>query len=182
MTTTISFIFILIFTFTATAQTGKSKAKPDFSGTWILDKTKTKKIDFDWTLILEHREPQMKITSNLVSKGVKKTEERILYTDGRTVSNVRVGSELASQEFSWAGKSLIRESLMRRSAENLYGRINEGTSEKWELSKDGKTLTITKREMFVVNTPNQNRSFEQSPYSLTQGETIKEFKFKRSGE
>ena len=59
-----SLFFVLILTFVTFGQTDTSKpdkkVKPDFSGSWILDKSKTKKVSYDLTLIVAHREPEMK--------------------------------------------------------------------------------------------------------------------------
>ncbi|MGI8787652.1 MAG: hypothetical protein ACR2HG_07835 [Pyrinomonadaceae bacterium] len=182
MKTFISILFVLIFSFSAFAQTDKNsveKPKPDFSGTWILDRAKSKKVDFDLTLIVVHKEPEMKVTKIYNFKGAKKTDEQTYYTDGRRVPDSEMGSEIITQQAFWAGNNLIHKYQVSKAQGKTVEQTN---TEKWELSKDGKTLTLTMTETLPATNPNQNGKMQTNQGVTSQADFVKELKFKREDE
>src|SRR5919112_967603 len=79
----------------AAAARDDKKAKPDLSGTWELDRSKS---DFglfrdrpiskaDSTLVVAHREPELKISRTLRLNGQQELKEFTYYTDERGETN-----------------------------------------------------------------------------------------------
>jgi hypothetical protein len=124
------------------------KERPDLSGTWALDKSKSKLGQLnqgrlagaDLTLFIEHRDPQIRILYRFTLKGQEILWQRILYSDGRGEVNswLLSGSQVRS-ETRWEGASLV--STVR--AEGRGDLPRAVALERWELSQRGKTLIIT---------------------------------------
>ena len=126
------------------ADNGAGKNKPNLSGTWVLDKSKSAKLDYDLTLVIVHREPEIKINRMLKAGSEEQVEESLFYTDGRAEWDSRKGYWDNKSITRWSGAKLVRRSSGsnplsdgRRNAPSIV------TTEEWELSKDGKTLTRT---------------------------------------
>jgi len=153
---------LLAVTFCA-AQNDKNKpdkeAKPDFSGTWILDKNRSDWLDHDLTLTIVHRDPEIKITSrSSKSKEQEKTEERIYRTDGKAESSSTRVNQDSEQRTLWWGKTLVRRTVNQTTFPGRGARaVKVVTSEEWSLSKDGKTLTRTVTGSFPEETSPQGR-------------------------
>jgi len=85
------FCFILICalgTTSAPAQAKRKvvKAKPDFSGTWLLDTAKSNvgsSATPDQPLKITHRDPEFRITRMVASNGQVNGRDFVYYTDGR---------------------------------------------------------------------------------------------------
>ncbi len=179
----ILFVLILTFSMTAFGQ-DKSKAdalpKPDFSGKWLLEQSKSKNVDFDLTLLVEHREPEMKVTKIYNFKGAKRTVEENYFTDGRAAADAEFGSDAISQKAVWRGGTLIRTKEVSKGSGKT---VEQTTTENWELSKDGKMLTLTLTESVLVPTKTASLTSPQTNRSGTgQDETVRVFKFRRDQE
>jgi uncharacterized protein involved in exopolysaccharide biosynthesis len=121
------------------AVTGMAQEKPDFSGNWRLNVSKS---DFgvlggpdSRTDVISHKEPS--ITDQVSAKGAQgNVEYTIKYTtDGKEVTNQISGREVKST-LKWDGSVL-----------KITGRFSVNDSDvdaqaTWTLSADGKTLTI----------------------------------------
>ena len=183
MKTVTSLLFVLMLTFAAFGQAetslSRKKDKPDFSGTWILDRTKTKKVDYDLTLIVVHREPELKVTGKFDSKGVKKTEERIYFTDGRRTPDVRTDYFDCSHETRWAGRNIFHKII----ESSIGGGDERFKTEEWKLSKDGKDLIITLTEGYSMPRSQESITANGSLAgdSLRRGGFMQVLKFKRGG-
>lgn len=115
-------------------------ARPDLSGTWILDKAKSQKVDADnFTLIIVHREPEIRITEKSLKDGRELSNEVVHYTDGRSDSDTADGAHYAKVKIKWQGKTLVRENIHTTSGV----KFEIVTTEEWKLSKDHKSLTRT---------------------------------------
>ena len=131
---------------------GNDKTKPDFSGTWALDRGKSDYGPFaaspasraEVTLEIAHRGPELRVTRRSRAEGRgERTQESVFYTDGRGELNPptlgRVGTKTKT---GWeGGKIVARARLERRAAGGKT--VAFEVSEKWELSADGRTLTQT---------------------------------------
>ncbi len=144
-------LWLLLAVTTCVAQNegGRSdkQTKPDLSGRWVLDKSRSDKVEHDLTLNIFHLEPEIRITKSFVEDGRARIEESVYYTDGRLEPTT---GEMALEYIfkpvtKWRGKTLVREFI----------HVTKGTkfeivtTEEWKLSKDGGTLTRT-----VVNRQN----------------------------
>lgn len=126
----------------AQSETGRSnkQSKPDLSGIWLLDKSKSSSVDADhFTLVIAHLEPEIRMTERLVKDGRQWTKEFVHYTDGRSDANVTKGEHYSKTKLKWQGNTLVREHL-----HTTFGvKFEMVTTEEWKLSKDNKSLTRT---------------------------------------
>ena len=143
-----------IFTFGAPAQEEKDKKspeRPNFSGTWVIDKEKsytnaeTRRSVADYTIVIAHNGDEMKISRNYTIKNNKSSYTEIFYLDKRKEKNVdKTGitnePEIKSETF-WKKQTVVRRFLYSRSGGGMPAYIP--ALEKYSLSKDGKVLTIT---------------------------------------
>jgi hypothetical protein len=135
-----------------------AQAKPNFSGTWNLDLAKS---DFgpspppdSMVLVIEHKEPRIKVASTQKSQMGDSANERNLTTDGKPNPNtVRAGGEeqKVTSTSKWDGAKFVTS----------YTLDMQGTPaaflDSWELSADGKVLTINRNvsvagQEFVIRT------------------------------
>jgi hypothetical protein len=126
------------------------QAKPDFTGKWSLDAAKS---DFGGTPApasvlhhIEHKEPNVKITTTQKSEAGETTNTRTFSTDGKDSTNkiTMMGSEYpVTTSAKWDGQSLAVHASF--DAQGTTVRLNDT----WTLSADGKVLTIAR----VTKTP-----------------------------
>ena len=125
------------------------QSRPDLSGTWVLDKSKIdpKGADDDlvqdgMTLIVLHRDPEIKITRKFRSKKKDHVQEIVFYSDGRGETNpIRIGTGRIKSRTTWEDNKLVSSSLWRSQTER--GVRERKVVNSWELSPDGKTLIQT---------------------------------------
>jgi hypothetical protein len=145
----ITSLWLLLAVTTCVAQNERGRSnkqpKPDLSGAWVLDKSRSDKVEYSLTLNIVHREPEIRITKSFVEDGRARIEESVYYTDGRGEPATVKLEHIFKPVTEWRGKALVRE----------YVHMTKGTrfeiltTEQWKLSKDGLTLTHT-----VVNRQN----------------------------
>lgn len=125
-------------------------AKPDFSGKWNLDLPKS---DFgpapppdSIVTVIEHKEPNLKVTTTQTGQQTVVTNERNLTTDGKENRN-KMRAMGADQDVlsttTWSGKKLATALKLE-----VQGAVID-ISDSWELSDDGKVLTVAR----VIKTP-----------------------------
>jgi len=142
------------------ASKSKPKVRPDFSGTWVLDKSKssldpaTKKNVVDYVLTIIHREPEVRMARKYKEGGHEHSEELVYHTDGRPEFITHAGRPGPQVITRWRGDQLVRRStsapdgLNNMRPDNMRpglerSPIEISTKEEWKLSTDGKTLTRT---------------------------------------
>lgn len=185
MKTTITLLFILVLNFAAFSQTEQNKpdkkAKPNFTGTWVLDRAKTKNVDYDLTLVVLHSEPEIKINGDFDSETGRRTEQRIYYTDNRRLPGRKVFAESVSEETGWAGRTLILKTRLGTRIEGSYRNIEAVATEEWKISKDGKQLTVTVTEGYATPSgqPAQGADGAGLGQASMQGGRVKVLKFNR---
>jgi hypothetical protein len=128
----------------------KSTAKPDFSGNWILNHSKSNLGQLqralgnaEIILVIAHREPELKITRRASVGGREQVQILTYFSDGRGETNPRPigGGEIKSKS-KWDKTKLVSTastSVNTQRGETIY----VDTSERRELSPDGALLTIT---------------------------------------
>jgi hypothetical protein len=145
-------------------KTNASKAKPDLSGTWLLewDKGSVGKSSstIEVKLKIVHSEPEIKIHRMINRNGQSTPLDFTYFTDGRGESNqttmyvtTNPGSknlpdrpEYTKSQTRWSGGKVVTRSLVRNI---LGGRVIEHeVVDEWKLSGDGKTLTQTTRWIY----------------------------------
>jgi hypothetical protein len=113
--------------------------KPDFSGEWTLNASKS---DFGpmpapekMIRKVEHKDPDLKITTTTAAQGNERKNEAAYKTDGSESVN-KSGSGESKSVVKWEGANITIAT--KREIQGMTIEQNE----KWTLSEDGKTLTI----------------------------------------
>ena len=101
----------------------EGKSHPDFSGTWRLDRSKS---DFgafedkplakaDSTLVVEHRDAELKIRRTLSLNGQEEVKEFSYYTDERGETNqATLGVGEVKSKTRWDGDKVVSEAQIKR--------------------------------------------------------------------
>ena len=117
-----------------------AQTKPDFSGTWKLDNTRSNfgalPAPQSSTLKIEHKEPAFKMVSITVGDSGERSFELSFMTDGKECTNFVGNIELKSV-VKWDGNVLTMEHKA------AGGEVT--VKDQWVLSEDGKTLTVTRQ-------------------------------------
>lgn len=156
------------------SESGKREARPDLSGTWVLDRTATARgksnsggpDDAQVTLLISHREPEIKITRKTVSGGREWTREVVYYGDGRGETNLARDTSAdpdndsekeIKSETRWKKDKLITETTLRAPTNGTF--VTFKITQEWKLSSDGQVLTQTK----TIRTDVGERAPESAP-------------------
>jgi hypothetical protein len=120
-------------------------AKPDLSGTWNLDLAKS---DFagapapdSIVHVIEHKDPNLKITTTQKGQQGELTNTRNLTTDGKeSVNKMRTmaGEQDVKSTTTWNGSKLANAFSL-----DIQGNAID-INETWELSDGGKVLTVAR--------------------------------------
>ena len=128
------------------------KAKPDLSGTWELDRAKS---DFglfrdrplskaDSTLVVTHRDPELKIERTLKLNGQQEAKQFSYYTDGRGETNpATIGAGEVKSKTKWEGDKVAAHSKLTWPGRDGAAGAELDVTQRWQVSSDGKTLTNT---------------------------------------
>jgi hypothetical protein len=118
------------------------KLKPDFSGTWVLDRSKSSKaINFDETLVIDHQDPEIRITRRITARDYERVEKLTYYIDGRgEVNPSELDGKPVKTKTRWDGKKLVSKESTTTSAGDLP--IYVDVTEVWQISTDGRLLTL----------------------------------------
>jgi len=146
------FVMSCLFAGAAAQGDGKKggKSHPDFSGTWRIDKAKSDFGEFsdrplskaDATLVVEHRDPELKIRRTLSLNGQEEVKEFTYYTDERGETNqATIGVGEVRSKTKWDGDRVVSEARVTRRSQTGPYELN--VTQKWQVSSDGKTLTNT---------------------------------------
>ncbi len=129
-----------------------AQAKPNFSGTWVLDLSKS---DFGQmplpdsiVSVIEHKEPKVKVTTTQKGQGGEITNERQLTTDGKENMNkfrTQLGLQDVKSTTKWNGRTLTTSFTFE-----AQGTVS--VTDNWDVSADGKVLTIT-RDLTMAQGP-----------------------------
>lgn len=163
----------LLLCASAAAQNIKFTAKPDFTGTWLLDAKKSNTGGLttrpDLPITISHQDPEFTmVISSELNNQIKK-HEFIYFTDGRGEENEATSvitanptafkpedlkNKVTKSKTKWSGDKIVTRS---RYTLNVPGGslIEFEQVDEWKLSTDGKTLTQTSR----VNLQSSNTAF-----------------------
>lgn len=132
---------ILSLTLAALLVTALAEDKPNFSGEWKLNVAKSDLGSMpavSRTDKIEHKEPNLKVTSTQENQNGKVTADVKYTTDGKESTNEIRGNAVKSTA-KWEGNVLAITSKANFNGNDIT--IND----KWSLSKDGKTLTVNRQ-------------------------------------
>lgn len=125
---------------------GLGAGRPDFSGVWKLNGDKS---DFGpmpkpdkYEAKIDHKDPEMKVTTTQAGEQGERTTDAVFSTDGKETTNKMGPTEMKSKA-KWDGSVLVIDSKLDFQGNEIS--INE----KWNLSEDGKTVTIDR----MINAP-----------------------------
>jgi hypothetical protein len=116
-------------------------AKPNFKGEWKLN---TSKSDFGqfpapsgWTQQIAHAEPSLKVASKMSTQNGDFEFESNYFTDGKESTN-QFGPNPMKSTGKWDGEVLVI------TTKGSFGDNELTMTDKWELSADGKSLTLNR--------------------------------------
>ena len=128
----------------------EGKSHRDFSGTWRIDRSKSDYGEWsdkplakaDSTLVVEHRDPELKIKRTLSLNGQEEVKEFVYYTDERGETNpATLGVGEVKSKTKWDGDKVWAEARITRKGQQ--GSYDLNVTQRWQVSSDGKTLTNT---------------------------------------
>jgi hypothetical protein len=130
-----------------------AQGKVNFSGTWILDKSKSDVSELMGTeeraekvqnasliMVVEQQGTALNVTRTLTIEGAEKQGTYRYKTDGTETTNTTPRGRSIVSKASWEGESLVIVST--RELTILWKEFSANIKEVWSLSPDGKTLTI----------------------------------------
>ena len=124
----------------ATATTMSAAGKPDYSGNWTLNLSKSEfgpvPAPSKMERSIKHADPALKIVTVQSGQQGDSTSELNYTTDGKEITNTVRNSPVKGAA-SWDGVNLVVKSVREFQGSEL--KMNE----KWVLAEDGKSLTIT---------------------------------------
>jgi hypothetical protein len=136
------FPLLLVVVLIAVSPLFGQAGKPNFSGTWTLDRDKSEMGSGGGgrmaaaTVVIEHKDPQLVIKRTLQTQsGEERVMEAKYTTDGKANTNESFRGSVESKT-NWDGNKIVTDSV--RETPNGTMEIRETLS----LSADGKTLTI----------------------------------------
>ncbi len=145
---TVCLILLLLTQFSS----GQSRsAKPDLSGTWRLVESRNIRRKqpgtFTKTLAIVHREPEVRVTTQLNENDRERSLEQVYFSDNRGESNSTfVENQTIRSQTRWRSDKLETrrsESTTLRSPNGETVTVRIEVRERWELSEDRSSLTHT---------------------------------------
>lgn len=155
-----SFALGIACAFSIYGQDKKSAAKPDLSGTWAFDRSRSnvgKTSSADDALKILHHDPELKIIRTIILNGHPEQQELTYYTDGRGETNPATfwlssspdpkspHPKETKSKTKWSGERVVTRTTLRLMA-GIHV-IEEDVVDEWQISTDGKTLTQTTRHI-----------------------------------
>ena len=121
---------------------GVAVAKPNFTGDWKLNPSKSSFGDFpapsSMTMKIGHEDPNLKVATSMASDRGEFTWEAAYTTDGKECTNTMRDNESKSV-VTWEGDTLIINTKAS------FGGNDVTINDKWTLAGDGKTLTVERK-------------------------------------
>jgi hypothetical protein len=118
-----------------------AQAKPNFTGDWKLSAAKSDFGQFpapsSLTQKVVHEEPSLKVSAKVTTDNGDMNFDGIYKTDGAETTNQFGPNEMKSKAV-WEGESLMVTS------KGQFGDAEVTIKDQWDLSADGKTLTMSR--------------------------------------
>jgi hypothetical protein len=143
-----------------TAAAPRAAMRPNFTGTWVLDTTRSEfgKIPGGRPLartdVIEHRDPWLRQTLFLENMGGRDTTHYRYTTDSARVVN-HVDKQEIEAHVWWERNDLRLESKTKLLIFEMWLR------ERWSLSRDGRTLTMSRRVKYPMGEGEQKLVFSR---------------------
>jgi hypothetical protein len=163
---TILWLVLMAFAPALDAQSKPAKAKPNLTGSWLLDVKKSNSVGLttrpDLPIKISHTDPELRIVLTAESNGRLVERNLAYFTDGRGEENQATAllttdpqranpGDLQNQRTKshtrWSGNKVVIRSLLQLVA---GGRVIEfELVDEWKLSSDGRTLTQTSKTVYL---------------------------------
>lgn len=121
---------------------GAAWAAPNFSGNWKLNASKSElgqmPVPDKWDMAIEHKDPELKVTTTMVGQMGERTMSATYKTDGTETETER-GQWKSKSTAKWEGDTLHIVSKMNTQNGELT------IDEKWSVIEDGKAISITSK-------------------------------------
>ena len=135
-------VAVAAITLVAAPAAARAQQAPNLSGTWELDVAQS---DFGMmpgptkaTLVVEHKEPALKVVSTQVTPRGERTATSSYTTDGKESKNTgAMGNEVTST-LKWDG------AVLTNAAKTQVQGNDVSITERWSVAPDGRTLTINR--------------------------------------
>jgi len=121
--------------------------KPDFSGTWVMDKDRSfsNPPGLEQTLIVVQKDDQIKVEGKLKTQQGEQPINELYTLDGKEAEFTPPGAQPGAKgkrKAAWLsdGRHIVIEDVV--TSESPNGPVTRKTTRKWTLSPDGSTLTI----------------------------------------
>jgi hypothetical protein len=127
------------------------RSRPDLSGTWRLVESRNIRRNqpgtFTKTLVITHRDPEIRVTTQLNENGRERSLEQVYFSDNRGESNPTFAeNQTIRSQTRWRGDKLETrrsESTTLRSPNGETITVRIEIRERWELSEDRSRLMHT---------------------------------------
>jgi hypothetical protein len=122
-------------------------AAPDFSGKWVLNKDKSEYTmgrggsTPDVTMTVEQSGDTLKVHQRLSGEFGDRDTDYTLQINGQSQEIQGMMGQPAQATAKWDGNALVVETKQEVQRDNFQGTISN--TDRWELSADGKVLTIS---------------------------------------
>ena len=128
-------------------QVGVALAKPDFSGTWVLDLNRSfsNPAGLQQTMTVVHTGDQIKVDAKIKTQQGEQTVNETYTLDGKETDFAPPGGQAGSKgkrKAMWLpdGRGAVIDDVITSDSPN--GPVTRKVLRKWTLSPDGKTLTV----------------------------------------
>jgi hypothetical protein len=165
------FSFVLV-TMSASTATSQTKAKPDFTGTWLLDQKKSNEPGLtnrpDLPIKISHPEPEFRVTRQSEANGQIIETDFVYFTDGRGEENQMTSllttnpsaakaddlkNKVTKSKTTWSDKKIVTRTKLQLTVGGHFVEFEQ--VDEWKISNDGRVLTQTSRVIFQ----NSNNAF-----------------------
>jgi hypothetical protein len=141
-----------------TLLSGQAQAKPNFSGEWKLNTTKSEfgpmPAPTSRTDTITHADPSLKITTKQSTPNGDATVDMKYMTDGSESTNEIRGNPMKSVS-KWDGDTLLIDTKASFQGNDIT------IGDKWTLSEDGKVLTVNRHLKAPQGELDQKMVFEK---------------------
>ncbi len=128
-------------------QFASALAKPDFSGTWVMDKNRSfsNPPGLEQTLTVAHTDDEIKVESKLKTQQGEQSINETYTLDGKEKEFTPPGAQPGAKgkrKATWLpnGRGAVIEDII--TSDSPSGPVTRKTTRKWTLSSDGSTLTV----------------------------------------
>lgn len=144
-------LWLSVLTAVCLAQDDKAKARPDFSGSWVLDASKSEfgrggggaGSNVTGTMTVTMKDAEFRLSRKMKFNEQERTMDFLYYTDERGETNPGTfGPQEVKSKTKWDGSKIVSKASVSRTMPS-GDEVNFDMDEKWELSDDGKVLTDT---------------------------------------